>query len=238
LSFASTRRLHTATKGAHPVVASAVESLLLEERTRWAMHIHDGLTQSVTSAVLEVQTLRHRIEAEPEEAVATLREIEEALRTDLSQIRQILFELQEGEQEAEPPLAGIVKELVERWKLSARVSVEGDLDAVPEHVLETAHGIVAEALANVARHAGTTSVVVRMRATGEELRVEVEDHGRGIPMAAVTNEDKHFGLEMMRTRAEETGGSIEIRSTPGSGTLVVAVLPVRGEVKRDEDPDR
>src|SRR5204863_4294982 len=94
LSIANTRRLHAATKGAHPVVASTVESLLLEERTRWAMHIHDGLTQSVTSAVLEVQTLRHRIEAEPEEAVATLREIEEALRTDLSQIRQILFELQ------------------------------------------------------------------------------------------------------------------------------------------------
>ena len=53
-------------------VAETVESLLLRERTRWAMHVHDGLTQSVTSAVLEIQTLRHRIEADPDVAVDAL----------------------------------------------------------------------------------------------------------------------------------------------------------------------
>ena len=100
------------------------------------------------------------------------------------------------------------------------------MKGVGEPVLEAAHGILAEALANVAKHAGTKAVAVRVRVAGETFTIEVEDRGRGIPIVAVTDKDQHFGLQMMRARAEETGGSMDIRSTPGSGTLVVAVLPV------------
>ena len=221
-------------KSAHPSIAHTVESLLLQERTRWAMRIHDGLTQSVTSAVLEIQTLRHRIEAEPDEAVAALQEIEDAIRSDLRHIRDVLFELQEGQEGAshsEPHLGAFVNDVANRWKLSAVVSIDGDLDEVAEPILEVAHGILAEALANVARHAGTDVVAVRIRTARGELFIEVEDRGGGIPIVAVTDRDQHFGLQMMRARAEDTGGSFDIRSTPGSGTLVAAVLPVerRGE---------
>jgi hypothetical protein len=76
----------TDTTAAAPVLET-VESLMLEERTRWAMTIHDGLTQSVTSAILELQVLRHRIETEPADAIASLHEIEDAIRHDLSEIR-------------------------------------------------------------------------------------------------------------------------------------------------------
>jgi len=230
LSVASTHA--RVRKSAHPAVSSAVESLMLEERTRWAMRIHDSLTQSVTSAILEVQTLRHRIETDPDDAVTALREIEDAIRSDLREIREILFELQDGQPHVEPPVAWFVDDLANRWKLSAAVSVEGEWNGVGEPVLEAAHGILAEALANVAKHAGTKAVAVRVRLAGETLTIEVEDRGRGIPIVAVTDKDQHFGLQMMRARAEETGGSMDIRSTPGSGTLVVAVLPVgaRGEL--------
>lgn len=231
LSVASSPRARAPRKGAHPTVAHTVENLMLEERTRWAMHIHDSLTQSVTGAVLELQTLRHRLEIDPEEAIAALQEVEDAIREDLRAIREILFELQEGEPRTEPPIAGSINDLVEKWKLSARVLLEGDLKTVPESVIEAAHGILAEALANVARHSGTSKVSIRVRAADEQLRVEVEDHGCGVPIAAVKDADQHFGLQMMRARAEETGGSIDIQSTPGSGTRVVAILPVgvRGE---------
>ena len=47
-------------------VAHTVDTLLLQERTEWAIHIHDGLTQSVTSAILELQGLQHRMRTEPE----------------------------------------------------------------------------------------------------------------------------------------------------------------------------
>jgi signal transduction histidine kinase len=210
----------------HPAVASTVESLMLEERTRWAMHIHDGLTQSVTSAVLEVQVLRQRIETDPQGAIAELQEVEDALREDLRCIRELLFELEEGRIRQEQPFVTFIADLVERWKLPARVSVEGDLDAVPASVLDTAQGVVAEALANAAKHSGSKDVAVRVRANADELRVEVEDRGRGIAVA--TDDDPHFGLRLLRARVEQLGGSIDIGSTPGSGVRVVASLPVGG----------
>lgn len=204
--------------------AETVESMLLRERTKWAMHVHDGLTQSVTSAVLELQTLRHRFETAPDEAIEALREVEEAIRHDLTGIREVLFELQEGRVRDERSFAAFIAGLVERWRLPARVSVEGDVDAVPPAVLDVAQHIVSEALTNAAKHSGSKDVAVRVRATTGELRVEVEDRGRGL--AAVTDDDPHFGLTLMEIQAREIGGSIEVESTPGRGVRVIAVLPV------------
>ena len=107
----------------HPAVAATVESRMLEERTKWAMHIHDGLTQSVTSAVLELQILRARIETDPASAAEELLEVEEAIRQDLKAIRQMLFELQEGRRTEDRPFASFIADVVERWKLPARVSI-------------------------------------------------------------------------------------------------------------------
>jgi two-component system nitrate/nitrite sensor histidine kinase NarX len=208
-------------------VAHTVDTLLLQERTKWAIHIHDGLTQSVTSAVLELQGLQHRILTDPETVLATLKEIEDAIRNDLSQIRQILFELDGGTLDREPPLASFVSELVERWHLPARVSIEGEVDRISDRTLETANAIVAEALANAAKHSGAPEVSVRIRAGLDDLRIEVEDRGHGI-IATDADGDPHFGLRLMRGRAEQIGGTIEIDSNPGSGTRVVAVLPVGG----------
>lgn len=209
----------------HPAVRHAVESMLLEERTRWAMQIHDGLTQSVTSAVLELQTLRHRIEADPRDAIASLRDVEDEIREDLRRIRELLFEMTTADPRgAEPTLAALVRDCVERWSFPATVETEGDLEGLPDEVLETAYAIVTEGLANAAKHSGAPDARVRVLLRERTLRVEVEDRGRGV--AAVPDHDPHFGVRNMRTRAESIGGSLDVESTPGRGTVVVAVLPV------------
>lgn len=208
-------------------VLSTVESLMLEERTRWAMTIHDGLTQSVTSAILELQVLRHRIETDPAGAADAIAEIEAAIRGDLSEIREVLFQLGEGRLRHDPSFAAFVRELVERWKLPARVTIEGDPDDVPRSVLETAYSVIGEALANAAKHSGSKDVSVKVVAGATELRLEVTDRGRGI--AAVTDDDPHFGLRLLRTRVQEIDGSIDVESTPGRGVRVIAVLPVGGQ---------
>ena len=213
-------------RSVHPTVAYTVDALLLQERTKWAINIHDGLTQSVTSAILELQGLQHRIRTEPEIALASLKEVEDAIRADLKQIRGILFELDGGTPRREPPMASFVNDLVERWHLPARVSIEGEVDRIEDRTLEAANAIVAEALANAAKHSGAPEVSVRIIAGLDELRIEVEDRGSGI--AAAVDDDPHLGLRLMRSRAERIGGTIEIDSKPGSGTRVVAVLPVGG----------
>jgi two-component system nitrate/nitrite sensor histidine kinase NarX len=201
------------------------------------MQIHDGLTQAVTSAVLELQTLRHRIEDDPTEAIAAIKVVEDAIRDDLSRIREVLFGMTvEDLPRAEPALTAIVRDHTDRWGFPAQVQIEGDLESMPEDALETAHAIIAESLANAAKHSGAAHAAIRVHAGEDELTVEIEDRGRGI--AAVTDDDPHFGLRIMRARAEALGGSLDIESTPGQGTRVRAVLPVGGQVRNDEDLDR
>jgi signal transduction histidine kinase len=221
----STRTTERSLQGGHPTVRHAVETLMLEERTRWAMQIHDGLTQSVTSAVLELQTLRSRIVRDPEGAVEALAHVEAEIRADLRRIRELLFEMtNEDPPAAEPALAALVRDLGVRWHFPVTVEVDGELEASSEEVLEAVYAIVSEALANAAKHSGAPAAHVRVAVTEHEVRVEIEDRGRGI--AAVKDGDPHFGVGIMRTRAETLGGWLDVGSTPGRGTTVVAVLPV------------
>ena len=213
-----------------PEMAEIVEARLAEERARWAMQIHDGLTQSVTSAVLELQAFRSRMVADPEGALDGLREVQEAIRDDLERIRDVLFRLTDGslppEETSESPIVTMVREVAERWSIEARVSIEGDQTTIGRDVMDAAYGIVHEAVTNAAKHANSPDVIVNVYTKHDWLQIEIEDHGQGI--AGVADGVPHFGLRMVRARAEKVGGTIDIGSTPGEGTRIVARLPVGG----------
>jgi len=213
----------------------AVDSLMVRERNRWASEIHDGLTQVVTTAVLELEAMERRIRQDPQGAIETLAATKAEIRTSLSELRGILFDLsREGGSSGSSslePLAKYVDDVVQRWRLPARVSVEGDLPEVPRPVLAAAYIVIRESLANAAKHASPASVSVKVRTTSDEVIVEVGDTGRGFSATDAPSRARargHFGLDMMSRRVAEVGGTLDVRSTPGQGTRVVARLPVRG----------
>jgi signal transduction histidine kinase len=214
----------------------AVDVLMTRERNRWAYEIHDGLTQAVTTAVLELEALGRQIEQDPGAALHTLAATRAEIRKSLSEVRGLLYELHGDEKASAPldePLTKYVNDVVRRWRLPARVAVSGDLQHVPKHLLGVAYVVIREALANAAKHAAARAVTVSVNAAPQHLTVEVGDTGRGFdPQAGPTGADRrNFGLEMVRKRVAEAGGTVTVHSAPGQGTRVVAQLPV-GEGKR------
>lgn len=208
-----------------------VDTLMLRERTRWAYEIHDGLTQTVTTAVLELEALKERIERDPREAIRVLASTKAEVRKALAELRALLFDLSEDrgpDPRGEEPLTKYVHDVVRRWRLPARVSIEGDLRAAPKRLLGVAYVVIREALANAAKHSGAGSISVRVSATTERVEVRVADTGRGFRPQAVARNGRHFGLEMIRKRVAEVGGTLDIRSAPGKGTEVIAHLPMGG----------
>ena len=121
-----------------------------------------------------------------------------------------------------------MQDVVRRWRLPARVSVKGDLYHVPKPLLGAAYVVIRESLANAAKHAAAGNVSVWVNATEDELSVEVTDTGRGFNAGGsrTDREARHFGLEMMRQRVIESGGSLDVDSAPGRGTRVTARLPI------------
>jgi len=87
----------------------------------------------------------------------------------------------------------------------------------------------AESVANAAKHSASTDVAVKVQATPRSVEVQVEDRGRGFGPSESGPHDGHLGLEMMRRRVEEVRGTLDIESSPGRGTRVVARLPVGDE---------
>jgi signal transduction histidine kinase len=100
----------------------------------------------------------------------------------------------------------------------------GELPELPAAVEVACYRITAEALANVSKHSGASSVEVSVTVGSRELVLEVVDDGRGLP--AVLPE-RGLGLGSMRRRAEEVGGRcVVVPAGPGGGTRVRAEFPL------------
>lgn len=90
--------------------------------------------------------------------------------------------------------------------------------------------IVQEALTNVRKHARAQCVWITFEIGNGQAQVAIEDNGRGFDPALISPVDeRHFGLRIMRERAEEVGGSIQVRSKPDQGTRVAVKVPLRQE---------
>ncbi|RKS76723.1 histidine kinase/DNA gyrase B/HSP90-like ATPase [Actinomadura pelletieri DSM 43383] len=196
---------------------------IAEERRRLRRDLHDGLGPSLAAAALKIEAARNLAPKDGAAADATLESVREDLSVVLSDVRRLVHDLR-------PPsldqfgLAGAVEQLMERFQgrsLRVRLHCAGELAALPAAAEEAAYRIVAEALANVSRHAEATRCDVRLEACEDALEVEVADDGRGVPPGALVG----VGLVGMRERAEELGGRCAVSARPGGGTLVRAVLP-------------
>jgi signal transduction histidine kinase len=113
-----------------------------------------------------------------------------------------------------------------RAGISARL-IADEIIELPHAVEEGLYRIAQEALNNSLKHASAADVVVRIGTRDGKVVLEVEDDGRGFDLDTV-GFNHGMGLANMRDRAEELGGSIEIRSEPGRGTLVKVEVAADG----------
>jgi signal transduction histidine kinase len=84
-----------------------------------------------------------------------------------------------------------------------------------------------EALRNAVSHAQPSRIIVRIVFKSSEVGLEVRDDGAGFDLAgSTTGESGHFGIIGMRERIEQLGGSFQLDSSPGGGTIVIASIPL------------
>ena len=110
--------------------------------------------------------------------------------------------------------------------MSVRIVDEDSTEVTDQGIRVILFRAVRELLVNAATHAHVDDVVVRLEDQGDAIRITVEDLGSGFDTGDL---DQHgYGLFGIRQQCEHIQGSIEIESTPGSGTKVTLTVPVRG----------
>ena len=226
---AEQRRLAAARDELRRALAAAEEG----ERRRLARELHDQLGQHLTGFALGLGEVRRRLAAgDPLEG--RLDQLEELARLMTRDARSLALELRPPELD-DVGLASALATYVRGW--GARTGVAGEVAVVgragrevPAEVGSAVYRIVQEALTNVARHAQASQVSVILERPNGELRLLVEDDGRGFDTddtAARVRAERRLGMAGMRERAALAGGTVAVESSPGAGTTVQVRIPVR-----------
>lgn len=201
------------------------------ERNRIARDLHDGPVQGVSAASLSLEAALLMIRAgDTDEGIEVLTRIREELAGEADALRRLMSGLRPPVLE-ERGLLPALRETLVRFGSDHDVDTEfsGRVDVpLPEDLETLAYRIVQEALSNAAKHAEATQVLVQVQANDAQLRVEVEDDGRGFDSTLARDflREGRVGLASMRERVELASGSLVVRSSPGRGTSIVAVLPL------------
>jgi signal transduction histidine kinase len=195
------------------------------ERARLARELHDETGQALTSILLGLKGLEESVEtSEARSAVASLREL---VVSTLQDVRRLAVELRPSALDdfgLVPALERLAATLGERSGPAVDFEARLGDERLPAAVETAVYRIVQEALTNVTKHAGARRVSITLvRKEGSAVAV-VEDDGRGIDPEAA--HEGALGLVGMRERVALVGGRLTIESAPGSGTTVVAEVPV------------
>jgi len=194
---------------------------VLRERGRLARDLHDAVTQTLFSATLTAEVLPKIWDRDPAEGRRKLEELRELTRGALAEMRTLLLELR-PDALAESDLKDLLRHLSNAFNARARIPIHTSIEGACDLPLDgkiAFYRVAQEALNNIAKHSQATRVSLVVRCRPGSVNMQVSDDGQGFDPGAVGTRD-HFGLRIMRERAEQVGARFEIRSQPRQGTQI------------------
>ncbi len=215
---------------------AAAHTTTLNERflRRISADLHDGPGQDISLALLRIGSLAAGFktypifEEERQKAADDFDRVQGALDSALTELRHISAGLQMPEIESSSPLE-TVQRAVRSYERKTQQLVELTVDSLPtdapQSVKITLYRIIQEALNNGLRHADRAGQQVEVRLEEDKLCVQIRDEGPGFELDEMA-ENGRLGLIGMRDRVLVLGGQFTIKSKPGDGTMVQAVLPL------------
>ncbi len=214
-----------------------------EEQRRVARDLHESVVQTMAA----VKMLLGRVGDAKQESTARAGELiqsaSELADETISQVRTISHLLHPpllDEAGLYPALRWYARGFAERSSIATRVEMDEDFGRLPQETELAVFRIVQEALTNIHRHSGSADAIIRIHRDSANVRVEIEDHGRGMapPSLAIAPAEVRLGVGTagMRERVMQLDGKFEIKSEIGKGTKVCAVLPLAAP-RRELDDD-
>jgi len=203
-------------------VRLALERRLTRLRLRMARDLHDEVGSNLGAIALLSEVVAKQTPGLAEELI----EIRRVAAHTIDSLRDIVWFLD--------PAADTMSELVLRMKETTRTMLRGAAfefvangeEEAPKPSLELRRNVFPmfkEIIHNVARHAQATRVKIELQCAKRLLLLRVQDNGIGFDEQQIREGN---GLKNLRRRAADLGGTVEIRSVPGSGTLVIVTAPI------------
>jgi signal transduction histidine kinase len=220
----------------HRLQALASELTLAEqrERKRLASELHDYLAQILALGRIKISQLRQKVSTQAPDVQPLVVEIDNLLEKAGEYTRSLMAKLNPPvlDELGLPSALNWLAKQMPLHGLMVEVRLSQERVPLPDDQAVLLFQSVRELLINVAKHAGTDRATVSLTLEpDQELRIEVQDQGRGFDTVAMEakSEHGHFGLFSVRERMQAMGGRLDVRSRPGEGTTVTMVLPLGKE---------
>ncbi|MEH1966362.1 sensor histidine kinase [Nostoc sp.] len=197
----------------------------LEERNRIAREIHDSLGHSLTALNLQLETALKLWQSNPGKAETFLATAKELGSKALKDVRQSVSTMRSNPLQ-EQSLERAIASLSENFHRSNgilpiyKINLEYSL---PPEINTAIYRITQESLTNISKYAYATEVKLELTTTRGNLRLIIQDNGRGFDLGQNTT---GFGLHSMRDRTLALGGEFNISSTLGSGCKITVDIPL------------
>ena len=203
-----------------------------EERRRIARELHDSVGQMLAAVSMNMAHVHHEaavLGPDARKALEDNAELLEQLSSEIRTISHLLHPPLLDEVGLQSALQWYIDGFSDRSKIQVDLELPDDFGRLPRNLEITLFRVVQECLTNIHRHSGSSTAAIRVARSQNEVRLEVRDAGKGLPVEAQTSLSSGklsgVGLRGMHERLRQMGGQLNVQSN-GNGTLILATLPI------------
>ena len=205
------------------------EDAVRRERNRIAADIHDTLSQGLSAVILQLEDAEYDFVENPKGARRKVRRTLNLACETLAAARRMMWTLCHEPIDGEDLATGLstfARQVFAGTPVELQLSLAKGPCPLPSHARSQLLRIGKEALSNALKHARPSKVCVELAYLDEEVRLEVDDDGKGFEAGIAPSGQQGFGLCGMRARATGVGGTVTVNSQPGVGTSILALMPI------------
>ena len=203
------------------------------ERSRISRDLHDGILQTLLSIEIQLDVLRRRVAASPEQASTSLANLQQTVRNESAELRHMVTDLRPLRVQS-ADLIDLMRGFAERYRNESPLALDLLIDSVelqaPDRVCREIFQIYREALNNIKKHAKASHVVVKLSQDDSRLVLVVDDNGEGFSFAGKFTGDEldrlRLGPISIKERTRTVGGVLTVESNPGHGARLTIEVPL------------
>jgi len=208
------------------------------ERQRIARELHDETGQTLTALGMGLRGMSETIITNRDRAIEQASQLEKLAKNGVVELQRMVSGLHPPQLDDLGLLAAIrwyTNEISNRYGITIAITTHGNKPQLSSDLRAVVFRIAQEAINNVVRHANATNIDVQLDYTEDNIYLRVEDNGQGFNTDVVLKKKPSrptaWGLLGMVERASLVGGTCNIFSHPGKGTLIEVNVPINGESK-------
>lgn len=189
-----------------------------EERQRVSRHLHDAIGPSLTALVMQLSLIERSRKTLGSEARRALRESVALAKQCAAETRTVAYQLHPpllDEAGLEAALRGYLESFGRLSGIQVNLQFPAEMPRLPKEAELAVFRIVQEALSNIHRHSGSKTAEVKFSLEDGRARIEIKDHGRGVPKGALEG----LGIRGMKERVDHLKGKFEFASEKRGSTL-------------------